>query len=62
MFIYKLKVSLQQVIEGHVKGQIQILIQKHFRDLTFEVKFMVYKLASNLTPHSNEIGFTQIKK
>ena len=37
------------------------LNSKHFRDLTSEVKFMVYKLASNLTPHSNEIGFTQKK-
>ena len=55
----------QGITTGHRGSRegvkFKYLFQKHFRDLTFEVKFMVYKLASNLTPHSNEIGFTQIK-
>ena len=47
----------QGITTGH-KGSNS----NHFRDLASEVKFMVYKLASNLTPYSNKIGYSQIKK
>ena len=60
MFIYK---GITTGHRGSREGvKFKYLFPKHFRDLTSEVKFMVYKLASNLTTHSNVIGFTQIKK